>query len=141
MVICHAQFHRITNGGSYTRMLKELCARNNLPYVTPFDINPDSKKILQTLLEQCEDYDQRVESETEEERISSEEENNADSKNETENPREDKQFWQVQTRAQLIAKQMKRREEDKPQEPQPSTAYAEAASKLKRKTKKKENRQ
>ena len=68
MVICHAQFHRITNGGSYTRMLKELCARNNLPYVTPFDINPDSKKILQTLLEQCEDYDQRVESVTKEEK-------------------------------------------------------------------------
>ena len=131
MLICHAHFHRITNGESYTRILNELYARNN----------PDSKKILQILSEQCEDYDQRVESETEEERISSEEENNADSKNETENPREDKQFWQVQTRAQLIAKQMKRREEDKPQEPQPSTAYAEAASKLKRKTKKKENRQ
>ena len=83
MVICHAHFHRITNGVSYIRMLKELCARNNLPYVTPLDTNPDSKKILQTFSEQYEDYDQRVESETEEERISSEVENNANSKNET----------------------------------------------------------
>ena len=83
MVICHAQFHRITNGGSYTRILKDLCARNNLSYVTPLDTNPDNKKILQTISEQCEDYDQRMESETEVERISSEEENNADFENET----------------------------------------------------------
>ena len=61
--------------------------------ITPLDTNPDSKKILQTLSEQCEDYDQRVESETEEERISSKEENNVDTENETENSREEKQFW------------------------------------------------
>ena len=83
--------------------------KNNLPYVTHLETNPDSKKILQTLSEQGEDYDQRVESETEEEKISSEEENNAGSKNETENSREEKQFWQVQTRAQSKAKQMKLR--------------------------------
>ena len=83
MVICHARFHGLTNGGSYTRILKETCARNNLPYVTPLDTNPDSRKILQTLSEQCEEYDQRVESEIEEDSNSSEEENNADSENES----------------------------------------------------------
>ena len=88
MVICHVHFHRITNGRSYTRILKELCGRKNLPYVIPLDINPDSRKTLQTLSEQCEDYDQRVESETDEDRINSEEENNADSENETEISRE-----------------------------------------------------
>ena len=46
--------------------LKELYARNNLPYATPLDTNPDSRKILQNLSEQCEEYDQREESETEE---------------------------------------------------------------------------
>ena len=66
MGICHAHFHKITNGRSYTRILKYLCGRNNLPYVTSLDTNPDYKKILQTLSDQCEDYDQRVESETEE---------------------------------------------------------------------------
>ena len=45
----------------------------NLPYVTPLDTNSDSRKILQTLSEQCEEYDQRVESETEEVSNSSEE--------------------------------------------------------------------
>ena len=50
MMIWHAQFHRIT----------------------PLDANPDSKKILQTLSEQCEDYDQRVESLIEVEGINSE---------------------------------------------------------------------
>ena len=88
MVICHAHFHRITNGESYTRILKELCIRNNLPYVTSLDTNPDSRKILQTLSEQYEEYEQREESETEEYRNSSEEENNADSENETEISRE-----------------------------------------------------
>ena len=78
--------------------------------ITPLDTNPDSKKILQTLSEQCEDYDQRVESETEEERISFEEENNANSKNETENHREEKRFWKVQIRAQSKANQMKLRD-------------------------------
>ena len=104
MVICHAHFHRIKNRGSYTRILKELYARNNLPYATPFDTNPDSKKILQTPSEHCEYYDQRVESETEEERICSKEENNVDSENETVNPREEKQVWHGQTRAQSKAK-------------------------------------
>ena len=75
-----------------------------------------------------------MESETEKERTSSEEENNADSENEAENPREEKQLWQKQARAQSKIKQMKlrdlskeRREEAKPQEPQLSTPYAEAA--------------
>ena len=130
-MICHAHF---TNGGSYTRILKEFCARYNLHYVTPLDTNPDFKIILQTLSEQCEEYEQRVESETEEERISFEEENNANSKNETENHREEKRFWKVQIRAQSKAKQMKlrdlskgrREEEAKTQEP--STSYVEAAS-------------
>ena len=90
MVICHAHFNRLTNGGSYTRILKELSARNNLPYVTPLDTNADSRKILQTLSEQCEEYDHRVESETEEYRNSSEEENNADSEDKTENLSEKK---------------------------------------------------
>ena len=90
MVICHTHFYRISNGESYTRILKELCARNNLPYVTPLDTNADSRKILQTLSEQCEEYDHRVESETEEYRNSSEEENNADSEDKTENLSEKK---------------------------------------------------
>ena len=134
MVICHAHFHRITNGVSYIRMLKELCARNNLPYVTPLDTNPDSRKTLQTLSEQCEDYNQRVESATEEDRISSEEENNADSDNETENPRKERQLCQVQTRAQSKANQMKLRDlskerrEEEANTQEPSTSYAEAAS-------------
>ena len=38
------------------------------------------------------------------------EENNADSENETETPREEKQFWKVQTWAQSKAKQMKLRD-------------------------------
>ena len=80
-----------------------MCARNNLPYAT----NPDSRKILQTLSEHCEEYEQRMESETGEYRNYSEEENNADSENERENPREKKKFWQVQTRAQSKTKQMK----------------------------------
>ena len=37
-------------------------------------------------------------------KISSKEENNADSENETENPREEKQFLEIQTRAQSKAK-------------------------------------
>ena len=44
MVICHGHFHIITNGVSYTRILKKLCERNNLPYVTPLDTDPDSRK-------------------------------------------------------------------------------------------------
>ena len=99
MLICHAHFHRITNGESYTRILNELYARNN----------PDSKKILQILSEQCEDFDQRAESESEEEKISSEEENNVDSENETENSSEEKHFWQIQIRTQSN-KQMKLRD-------------------------------
>ena len=43
--------------------------------------NPDSRKILQALSEQCEAYDLRVESKTGEYRKSSVEENNAYSKN------------------------------------------------------------
>ena len=105
---------------------------NNLSYVTPLDTNPDSRKILQTLSKQCEEYDQIVESQTEEDSNSSEE-NYADSENETENLNEEKQFWQVQTRAQSKSKQMKlrdlsneRKKETKSQES--SISYAEAAS-------------
>ena len=64
-------------------------------FVTPLDTNPDSRKILQTLSEQCKEYDQREESETEEYRNSSEKINNAVSEKETKNPSEEKQFWQV----------------------------------------------
>ena len=134
MVISHAHFHRLTNGGSYTRILKELCARNNLYPMSHLDTNPDSRKILQTLSEQCEKYDQIVECETEEDSNSSEEENNANSENETENLSEEKQFWQVQTRAQSKTKPMKlrdlskERKEKEAKSQEPSTSYAEAAS-------------
>ena len=84
MVICHAHFHRITNGGSYIKILKELCERNNLPYVTPLDTNPDSRKIIKMFSDQCQEFDQTVESETEEDSNSSEEEINVDSEDESE---------------------------------------------------------
>ena len=41
------------------------------------------------------------------------EENNADTENKTENLSEEKQFWQVQTRTQSKAKQMKLRDLNK----------------------------
>ena len=67
-------------------------------------------------------------------RDSSNEDNNEVFESKTKNPREDKKFWQVQTKAQSKTKQMKlrdlskerRKEEAKTQEP--STSYAEAAS-------------
>ena len=86
------------------------------------------------LSEQFEDYDQRVESETEEDRNSSEVENNTDSESEIENLRKEKQYWQVPSMAQLKSNQKKsrdlskegREEEAKTQEL--SSLYAEAAS-------------
>ena len=132
MVICQAHFHRITNGGSYIKILKELCERNNLPYVTPLDTNPDSRKIIQILSEQCQEYSVK----SEEDSSSSEEEISVDTEDESEpeNISEEKQFWQVQTRAQSKAKQMKlrdlskERKEEEAISQEPSTSYAEAAS-------------
>ena len=135
MVICHAHFHRIANGGSYTKILRELCERNNLPYVTPLDNNPDSSRIISMLSDQCQSFNQNVDTETEED-SSSEEENNVDTEDESETEKlsEEKQFWQVQTRAQSKAKQMKLRDlskernEEETKSQEPSTSYAEAAS-------------
>ena len=132
MVICHAHFHRITHGGSYTRILKELCERNNLPYVTPLDTNPDSRKIISMLSDQCQEFN-TVETEAEEDSSSEEEEINIETEDESE-PENPNQFWQVQTRAQSKAKQMKlrdlskERKEEEAKSQEPSTSYAEAAS-------------
>ena len=138
MVISHAHFHQSKNCGSYTGILKELCEKNNLPYVTPLDIDLDSRFFFQTLSEQCENLDNRVGSDFDSTRISSEKESNTEYESEIEeekNQKEEDHFWQIQTRTQSRARQMKlrdlsqeREEKAKNQEPQPSTSCAESAS-------------
>ena len=133
MVIVHAHFHKITSGGSYIRILKELCDRNNLPYVTFLNTNPDSRKILQTLRAIWRLWSESGKREKGK-RNSSEVENNTDSESEIENLRKEKQYWQVPSMAQLKSNQKKsrdlskegREEEAKTQEL--SSLYAEAAS-------------
>ena len=41
MVISHAHFHRTIYRGSYTEILKALCTKNIIPYVSPLEENPD----------------------------------------------------------------------------------------------------
>ena len=55
MVISNAHFHRTIYGGSYTEIFKALCTKNNIPYVSPLEENPESNEIIQKLSEQCQE--------------------------------------------------------------------------------------
>ena len=74
MVISHDHFHRAIYGGSYTEILKVLCTKNNIPYVSPLEENSDSNLIIQKLSEQFQKFQGIVSSETENEISNSEDE-------------------------------------------------------------------
>ena len=59
MVISHANFHR----GSYTEILKVLCTKNNISYVSLLEENLDSNAIIQKLSEQCQEFQGNISSE------------------------------------------------------------------------------
>ena len=65
MVISHAYFHRAIYGVFYTGILKALCTKNNMSYVSPLEENPDSNAIIQKLSEQCQEFQGNIFSETE----------------------------------------------------------------------------
>ena len=94
MVISLVHFHRAIYGGSYTEILKALCTKNNIPYVSPLEKKPDSNAIIQQLSEQCQKVQGNIANGTESEISNSEdEESNSEIESENEeNPMEENQF-------------------------------------------------
>ena len=74
IVISYAHFHRVIYGGSYTEILKVLCTKNNISYVSLLEENLDSNAIIQKLSEQCQEFQGNISSETESEIFNSEDE-------------------------------------------------------------------
>ena len=72
-----------------TKIFKALCEKNKVPYVTPLDENLDSTGIIQKLSEQCQGFEENIESETESEITISEPERESEAE---ENPKEEEQF-------------------------------------------------
>ena len=133
IVISHAHFYRSIYEGSYTEIFKALCTKNNIPYVSPIEENLGSNAIIQKLSEQ--EVQGNIASETECE-ISNSEDEESNSKTESENeesPMEEDQYWKRETRTTSRAKQINLRdlsqEKTQPQQPKPSSTYANAASK------------
>ena len=61
----YAHFHIAIYGCFYTKILKALCTKNNIPYISPLEENPDSNAIIQKLSEQCQEFQGNIFSETE----------------------------------------------------------------------------
>ena len=56
IVISHNHFHRAIYRGSYTEILNAQCTKNNIPYVSPLQENPDSNTIIQKLSERYQEF-------------------------------------------------------------------------------------